>query len=42
MPMSLRLEGFPDLLRAEREVNKLLCECIFYTLFHCRIHFLTS
>lgn len=27
LPMSLRLEGFPDLLRAERMFNKSVCVC---------------
>lgn len=32
--MSLRLEGFPDLLRAEREVSTRLCVSVFYTLLN--------
>lgn len=30
--MSLKLEGFPDLLRAEREVSKHLCVFVLHII----------
>lgn len=38
--MSLRLEGFPDLLRAAREVSKHLGMYMLYTLFNSYKYFL--